>query len=859
MKNKINIFGIFALTGILLFAACSDLMTPPELSKGGETGTLLVQVGTGEARTLTPSSADLGDLSYNLVIKSSNAIIYEGEIKSEGYTLQANQTYALTVDAFNADKELVASHTESKVLIEVGKTATRKMVQRPVTNVDIPGKFSYTVDLSDVIEEIPDITATLKLKPLDNGNSGDVEINLIDSPSSVDVNLVDHPLALPPGRYEMVIEVVSPRKIAGQDLNIYRREIVYIYSGLTTRTVAGDYEFKAEDFKADVRFSGTAQVVTSDGWVDENYKPTKVSILLDSGAQYSDDDIKEENGVYTWEMVLPSHDVLPTGDLTSANFKVEIQHKTITSKIKETGWITQNNFTPQGKQGIDLTAVTTKIAIAAAVDSGAAITFSDTDVVINGPLVPVTVSITPPANYGLIANSVTINGSSSYISDIVSEATGIKVNAFIPSDVADPQFYANFFHLGGSAVVVPNSYGYSATRVEAYELAADGSLKRIFVSDDTGSGIVDSLDKWEIRVPQNYVFRGAKDSDIHFKVYLASLTAGNPAHYWSGYKEDVYGLTSSSPEVSITATALQPSNGTAVVQGTNSVKISWDDVSAWAAGGINIYRSDNDGLSFPPTPLNTTALAKTVTTYTDTTAFSNYRHVYKVVGIISLSPALVEGPDSLVNVRPQQPGNLTATAITNSHGLLTSVDLSWSYDGAASQFVIERSINGSNFSYLAPVGGSQTSYSDTTVDMVDSQYRYRIKACNSSYYYDSDPKVSPYVGSSVSATAISWSSQLTDQYIEIGEKVIYRLSNSFNYSYANLYLCDRYNTWTGYETVDAQFTVYNNRTKTRNQYDSAYGSYFSLYSSGYYSDLILVVEPTMWSGNGGTYSLYIAN
>jgi len=74
---------------------------------------------------------------------------------------------------------------------------------------------------------------------------------------------------------------------------------------------------------------------------------------------------------------------------------------------------------------------------------------------------------------------------------------------------------------------------------------------------------------------------------------------------------------------------------------------------------------------------------------------------------------------------PAAPGNLTATAVSSSE-----IDLAW-LDNSSDEtgFDIERSLDGTNFSWIASVGADTTSYPDTGLSAATTYY-YQVAATN---------------------------------------------------------------------------------------------------------------------------------
>jgi hypothetical protein len=76
---------------------------------------------------------------------------------------------------------------------------------------------------------------------------------------------------------------------------------------------------------------------------------------------------------------------------------------------------------------------------------------------------------------------------------------------------------------------------------------------------------------------------------------------------------------------------------------------------------------------------------------------------------------------------PSAPTSLVATPITAS-----SIKLTWNAGSAnLTSYIVDRSLDGTNFNPLVTVAGDVTSYTDTTINSTTQKYYYRVRALNS--------------------------------------------------------------------------------------------------------------------------------
>jgi len=125
-------------------------------------------------------------------------------------------------------------------------------------------------------------------------------------------------LELPPGQYDMDLELVSKRSIYSssitESLGVYRKEAVYIYSNMVTE--APEYKFTERHFTADLYFYGTTYIYQGQT-SGRNYKAVEVQVSFNNepnAASYPSDSLitivdavcpVAENG--RWELFIDSH------------------------------------------------------------------------------------------------------------------------------------------------------------------------------------------------------------------------------------------------------------------------------------------------------------------------------------------------------------------------------------------------------------------------------------------------------------------------------------------------------------------------------------------------------------------------
>ncbi len=168
-----------------------------------------------------------------------------------------------------------------------------------------------------------------------------------------------------------------------------------------------------------------------------------------------------------------------------------------------------------------------------------------------------------------------------------------------------------------------------------------------------------------------------------------------------------------------TATAPTAPTGLSAVAGSAEVTLQWN--STPDATSYTVKRLDsNTG--------NYVAIASGITTsYTDYEVLNGETYSYIVVASNAGGEGTATEPVAATPqpVLPTTPVNLSATAISASQ-----INLTWSDSSHEDGYKIERSQDGTNFTYLGPVGSNVTSYSSTNL-AANTTYYYRIYAYNS--------------------------------------------------------------------------------------------------------------------------------
>ena len=548
MKKNLIIWAasLIAVSALLFIACNSDISSPKAGS--GETGTLIVQLG-GEERTLAPPAEALTGLTYKLLIlQDSNIRLNQPFSGTKTILLQAEVGYDVLLEAYNSDGIPVARRTAS-VTLKVGKTTRLNMTLVPVYYSDVYGTFTYTVDYPDEDDATIDISYSeekMTLKPVTDGgiNPNGYTFN-IDFGASPDTK--KGTLTLPPGCYEMTIAIRRNLNITGTDINankpsVIRKEIVYIYPGLTTNA---DYSFTLDDFIADLHFFGTAKITT----LNTDYQPVEVQAQLRKDTfNYTGEATgraaivkNSETGEYEWDLFVPAHYLKEKGTLSTIKIRFKAAHTKDSKKTFLSAWhsATLDNVQGYSVAPINLTADHVPLKKSAALTSlpGAGGKVDHPEVVAKGAFAEVT--ITTPNNYILRADTVKLTGQPSIYDSVNGEfqngssleqnGNSITAMVFIPTNATAPILDMDFYHLKGKLTIPSPGTAYNPSNYANPVITAYDS-ENIFIGTDSNtsiSGTPGATTDWsyEIPVPKGYIWW---NNSINGTMKITFTASGRP-------------------------------------------------------------------------------------------------------------------------------------------------------------------------------------------------------------------------------------------------------------------------------------------------------------------------------------------
>jgi phosphodiesterase/alkaline phosphatase D-like protein len=196
-----------------------------------------------------------------------------------------------------------------------------------------------------------------------------------------------------------------------------------------------------------------------------------------------------------------------------------------------------------------------------------------------------------------------------------------------------------------------------------------------------------------------------------------------------------------------------PSNLTATTVSATQINLSWTD-NANNESAYLVERS-TDGVIFT----QVASLGANVTIYSNTglTPATQYSYRVRAMNSAGNSGYSSTANTTTLDVPPAAPTGLTATTIS-----ATQIDLSWT-DNANNEsgYLVERSIDGVNFTQIASLGANVATYLNTGLTPA-TQYYYRVRATNSagSSDYSSTANtttldVPPIASTGLTATTVS--------------------------------------------------------------------------------------------------------
>jgi hypothetical protein len=484
MKKILAIFNVLLLAGILTFTGCSNPLSETTQQAENAKGILQIQInGAGDARTLAPDVA--GFDSYELQIETASEILVKESVTTAGASKELTPgSYIITVTGLVDGKP--SAKGSATVVIKAGKPESVNIILSDVADVSESGIFTYSITFPEDLSN-PNIwyddgdgykSTTLTLEP-SGSNSGTVSITgypvdlrdktvvTVDGGNYIAAGSIE----LPPGKYQLAVDLVSNREIAGDYAGAYVRETVYVFPHLTTVAAA---TFVEDDFVAQVYLAGTASVANYyTDTTNTNYQPKEVYLSLVEALPENEYEYKAavtlnpETFNYEWNMTLPSHKVA-AGLTSSRPMSFYLRAEDDEGNAIFSNWRSFSGVDKHGKTDISINITVRRVSSPddrIVVKNGRS--NEQTDFATEGESLYLV--ITPEGNEGLIDGTLRWwsfynNGN---IGDIQNQYDG-TLKAWFTMPNTDTTVYGEFFTLGGDTYINANSAGYHATKVEVF-------------------------------------------------------------------------------------------------------------------------------------------------------------------------------------------------------------------------------------------------------------------------------------------------------------------------------------------------------------------------------------------------------
>lgn len=203
--------------------------------------------------------------------------------------------------------------------------------------------------------------------------------------------------------------------------------------------------------------------------------------------------------------------------------------------------------------------------------------------------------------------------------------------------------------------------------------------------------------------------------------YVDSSRVPNTTYTYQVRAYNSAGNSAYSNPSSATTSLPGPSNLVATTVSASQINLSWADNSA-TESGFKIERSAGGGGYS-----EIATVGANVTTYANPSLAPGTTYTYRVRAYNGAGASEYSNPSSAV-LPPLAPTNLVASVISSSY-----IQLTWTNNGGADGIKIERvdtyNYPPTDYSQIAIVGGSATSYLDTAL-VPGRFYNYRVKAYN---------------------------------------------------------------------------------------------------------------------------------
>ena len=569
MKRYITIACV--LIAAFLFASCQDAFDS-EKSLEGQEAKLEVSIG-GIARTLSPRGAELEGLEYWLIVRNYDYDMaeYVGVIEdiSESVTfLLPAYRYTVIAEAYDADENLVARQ-EKSVALKSGEFHREKLTLVPGYTADVPGFFEYSLaydDLGgngkkdkydDAYDDLEGVRLTLSHQKPNDGYWVEI-VDLLDNHAGK--------LTVPPGIYNMTIELKSKRYSAQSQNIVSFKETVYIYPGKTTKTPVGKYVFESADFTAKIHLFGSAtltnvQSVTPP--LNTSYNLSKIVLLPDGvSGNYNDPanwvDLGADSNLSglssNFDLFFDSHLIQDanrnsyskarigllgvTGTGANAQyiykaFNVDLENTKGSSSTDVDEWNGKRPLSMRTGPFILHDNLKTGGAIWTDRPAGGKVEINPT--IARGGWTNIT--ITAPPKYGIITG--TILGTDTSVTNITRTSTagvfdvGLNLPDYHANNAAVVLNYVGFFHLDGTfdvsgSLVTDN---YKPVRIEAWEVGYGHIIgvydpgkvepQALFIKSVTPVAVSGTPDRYSYSFDlTDYIWRNTTDTTCFLKVFL---------------------------------------------------------------------------------------------------------------------------------------------------------------------------------------------------------------------------------------------------------------------------------------------------------------------------------------------------
>ena len=231
---------------------------------------------------------------------------------------------------------------------------------------------------------------------------------------------------------------------------------------------------------------------------------------------------------------------------------------------------------------------------------------------------------------------------------------------------------------------------------------------------------------------------GARDRLSGAVKFVTPTIADGHVYVGAQYSLSVFGLFPDNGQPPDAA----PSDLSAMALSPTQIQLSWAN-NATNATGVQIYRS-TDGQNFTLV----TTVPRDQTMYTDTGLMPSTTYYYEVVAVNQHGSS---APSNVAVGRTQ----VAPPIVTIQDVCPSAIVLSWTRT-ASDHYDIERSTDGTNFTLIASVPATQSSYTDEGLDF--GTYYYRVRA----YDVDGQSALSAVAQATIGPVSVDHSAGFTD-------------------------------------------------------------------------------------------------